>query len=520
MKPLHDLALKYKLSLAPFVCLVMLAAVATLALWGFGRLASALDQVYAKRLPSYVFSARLESDVRDMNGLINQSIALAAVGYGDEDISKIDQSLVKLIAQVQETLKTRAAEPSLDGEEREAVSAIAADFEKYRKSLRETLTLKATALVSAAAFFGNAQAEYARLLARISALSKRQLDGADALVAQTLRTAEDARALVLAAAAAAVLFAVAAVVAVTRGLLRRVRSLSGSARRLAVGDLTEPVQTEGDDEVGRLMADVETVRRQLAESLRKVHEAADSLRVAATQIAASSFDLGARTETTSASLQEAASSLHQLTMAVDQNASTCNLAAQGSSEAADEARKGGALMSRVVETMQDISHSSKRIGEVIAVIDRIAEQTNILALNAAVESARAGDHGKGFAVVAGEVRTLANKSREAAREIASLIGSSNQRIEAGQRLVQEAGASVAALVARACDVSSVVSDIRSAAVTQGSDIATVNEAVSAVDRGTQANAALVEESTAAAEGLRVQAQNLSEAIEQFKLDEG
>jgi len=283
--------------------------------------------------------------------------------------------------------------------------------------------------------------------------------------------------------------------------------------------LNQPVVIQGTDEIGQLMGDVETVRQQLAESLGTVRLATESLRVAATEIAAGNIDLGHRTERTSSSLQETASSLQQLSAAVDENVRISEEAASRSADAATAARQGGDLMTQVVSTMEDISQAGKRIAEVIAVIDRIAAQTNILALNAAVESAHAGEQGRGFAIVAAEVRTLAKQSREAAQEIAELIKTSGACVQTGRRLVEGASESVGDLVTRVANVAQLVSDIRRATASQSGEIVRINLALAAVDNSTQQNAGLVEQSGAAAESLRSQADSLSQAVSRFNVSE-
>ncbi|MBI5257856.1 MAG: HAMP domain-containing protein [Burkholderiales bacterium] len=513
----HNLALRHKLAIPPLACLLMLALVGSTALWGFARLAHTLELLNAQRLPSYTFSSSLESKLRDLNGLMNQSIALAAVGYGDEDVAKVDHAQQALAARIDSMIQERLAQSAAGNAEHQDLQALQASFGTYRQRLREALQMKQTALVSAATFLAAAQTEYTQLLERISASSQRQLDAAGADVAAARGVAQDARSLIALVALAAVGVAVAAIVWVAAGLLKRVRTLSQAMHRLATGDLTAPVPVQGGDEIGRLMADVESVRRQLAASLGLVHATTESLRVAATQIAAGNADLGGRTEATSGSLEQTASSLHQLTTTVDQNVSIAEAAAGNSNQAACYATRSGELMGQVVSMITEVSSASRRIAEVIGIIDRIAAQTNILALNASVESARAGEHGRGFAVVAAEVRSLATQSRSAAQEIATLVRSTDQRVQAGRQLVVDAGSSIDALVTRVGDVARLVTSILDAAVAQSGEISRINQSLAAVDHSTQQNAALAEETSAAAESLRVHADTLAHTVNRFKL---
>jgi methyl-accepting chemotaxis protein len=234
-------------------------------------------------------------------------------------------------------------------------------------------------------------------------------------------------------------------------------------------------------------------------------------------VAGGNQDLSQRTEQTASSLQQAASSMTQLTGTVRQSAEAASQANQLADSASSVARRGGAVVGEVVSTMDQISTASRRIADIIGVIDGIAFQTNILALNAAVEAARAGEQGRGFAVVAGEVRSLAQRSAEAAKEIKSLIGSSVERVEAGSRLVQEAGGTMNEIVASVQRVSDIIGEISAAAGEQSSGIGQVSQSVTQLDAMTQQNAALVEQSAAAAESLREQSQRLSGLVSAFRL---
>ena len=257
--------------------------------------------------------------------------------------------------------------------------------------------------------------------------------------------------------------------------------------------------------------------RQIEGAVGQVRHGADSVSVAAQQIAGGNADLSARTEQTASNLQQAANSMAQLTSTVNQTAESARTANQLASSASEVAARGGQVVAQVVSTMDEINTSSKKIADIIGTIDGIAFQTNILALNAAVEAARAGEQGRGFAVVASEVRSLAQRSAEAAREIKTLIGASVERVESGSRLVQDAGNTMGEIVASVQRVTDIIGEISAAAGEQSSGIGNVNGAVSQLDTMTQQNAALVEQSAAAAESLREQATRLSSVISTFKL---
>jgi methyl-accepting chemotaxis protein len=269
---------------------------------------------------------------------------------------------------------------------------------------------------------------------------------------------------------------------------------------------------------GSLMASftlmVEAVRKMIGET----RSAIDSINVAAKEIASGNADLSGRTEQAASNLEETASSMEQLTGTVRQSADAARTANQLATSAAQVAQQGGAVVADVVRTMEEINHASRKINDIIGVIDGIAFQTNILALNAAVEAARAGEQGRGFAVVAGEVRALAQRSAEAAKEIKSLIGASVERVDSGTLLVSDAGRTMGEIVDSVRRVTDVVSEITAATAEQSQGIAEVNSAIGVLDQMTQQNAALVEESAAAAESLREQAGKLAQALDAFRLD--
>jgi methyl-accepting chemotaxis protein len=289
------------------------------------------------------------------------------------------------------------------------------------------------------------------------------------------------------------------------------------ANEVAHGNLNVDASTERQDEVGDLMRALGAMTAQLTQSIATVLESSDSIRLASAEIATGNQDLANRTEQTASNLQRAASSTEQLTGTVRQSADSARQANQLAVSAAEVAVRGGAVVGQVVSTMEEINTSARKISDIIGVIDGIAFQTNILALNAAVEAARAGEQGRGFAVVATEVRSLAGRSAQAAKEIKTLIGVSVEKVDSGSRLVADAGATMTEIVNAVQRVSDIIGEISSASSEQSSDISQVNAAVMELDQMTQQNAALVEQSAAAAESLREQAQRLAQVVSAFKL---
>jgi methyl-accepting chemotaxis protein len=286
------------------------------------------------------------------------------------------------------------------------------------------------------------------------------------------------------------------------------------------GDLTQRLPVDGRDEITRIAASFNLFAEKIQKILLDVRSASNSITTASGEIALGAQDLSQRTEQTASNLQQTSSSMEQLTGNVRQTADAAQTANQLASSASSAAAKGGEVVSQVVSTMDEINSSSKKINDIIGVIDSIAFQTNILALNAAVEAARAGEQGRGFAVVASEVRSLAQRSASAAKEIKTLIGESVGKVETGSRLVEAAGNSMSDIVASVQRVTDIIGEITAAASEQSQGIGQVNVAVVQLDQMTQQNAALVEESAAAAESLKDQAQRLTEIVSVFKLNSG
>ena len=305
-----------------------------------------------------------------------------------------------------------------------------------------------------------------------------------------------------------------------RSITRSLAQARDLAECIAGGDLSRDTQALNHDEVGQLVAAMGRMQQSLRGLVRQVQDAAGNISTASSEIATGNHDLSQRTEQTAANLEEAASSMEMLTSTVQQSAQASRQASDFASSAAEVAARGGAVVSQVVSTMDQITTSSRKIADITGVIDSIAFQTNILALNAAVEAARAGEQGRGFAVVASEVRSLAQRSAGAAKEIKELIGSSVERVEDGSRFVSQAGQTMTEIVGSVRRVSGIIHEITASAAEQSDNIGHISQSVTQLDQMTQQNAALVEQSTAASESLREQALQLTRAVSQFKLHDG
>ena len=349
-------------------------------------------------------------------------------------------------------------------------------------------------------------------------------DSLDAASAADARASfANARILMLGLGGFALLAGVIAAYLITSGLLKKLGGepdyAATIAARIASGDLASRIETLPNDQNSLLM-EMKAMRNSLVNIVGQVRLGTDTMATASSEIAAGNHDLSARTEQQASSLEKTASSMEQLTTTVKQNADNAREANRLAMSASDVARKGGVVVAQVVDTMGSINESARKIVDIISVIDGIAFQTNILALNAAVEAARAGEQGRGFAVVAAEVRSLAQRSAAAAKEIKTLIGNSVEKVDIGSKLVSQAGVTMDEVVASVKRVTDIMAEITSASVAQSAGIEQVNKAIIEMDNVTQQNAALVEEAAAAAKSLQDQATELAMVVSVFKLEGG
>jgi methyl-accepting chemotaxis protein len=355
-------------------------------------------------------------------------------------------------------------------------------------------------------------------LSALDEMVNRQDQQAHDTVAASEDAFKQARLLTILGVTVSVVFGCIIAWLVSRGINLPLVQAVAIARRVADGDLSGRIAVESTDETGELMQALKDMNEHLSRTVGQVRSGADTIATASAQIAAGNLDLSSRTESQASSLEETASSMEELTSTVKQNSDNARQAGQLAQSASDVAVKGGAEVAQVVDTMGLINASSKKIVDIIGVIDSIAFQTNILALNAAVEAARAGEQGRGFAVVATEVRNLAQRSAGAAKEIKSLIGDSVERIDIGARLVNQAGATMQEIVDSVRRVTDIMSEITAAGREQTAGIEQVNQAIAQMDETTQQNAALVDEAAAAAASLHDQAENLVQVVSLFKID--
>jgi methyl-accepting chemotaxis protein len=353
----------------------------------------------------------------------------------------------------------------------------------------------------------------------MSDLVKVQRTRLDTLHEEIVRIKQESRRTVILLGILSVAFGIVCAWWLTRSITRPVTAAVALARRVAAGDLTTHPQVSSKDEIGELQEALKDMNDHLFELVRDIRTGANAIATASSEIAAGNLDLSSRTEEQASSLEETASSMEELTSTVAQNADKARQANVLATSAGAVAGQGGVVVSQVVETMASINASSKKISDIIGVIDGIAFQTNILALNAAVEAARAGEQGRGFAVVATEVRSLAHRSAAAAKEIKVLISDSVSKVEDGTKLVDQAGATMTDIVGSVQRVSDIISEITSATDEQTAGIGQINQAIAQMDQVTQQNASLVEEAAAASGAMQEQAAHLAEVVSVFKLDD-
>jgi len=358
-----------------------------------------------------------------------------------------------------------------------------------------------------------------KTLGLLNRLIELQRKAADEANAAAIVTGDRLARTVYAVELVALILAVLVAWTITRSIVGPLRDAVSVARRVASGDLTSNIVPEGRDEAAELLSALREMNDGLGRMVSQIRTGADSIAIGAGEVAAGNQQLSSRTEEHASSLEETASTLEEFTTTVKQNAEHAKQASSLAATASTTAQKGGEVVTRVVTTFQEVTASSKRIGDIIAVIDGISFQTNILALNAAVEAARAGEQGRGFAVVASEVRSLAQRSAESAKEIRGLIESSVGRVQAGAKLVEQAGKTMDELVGSVRKVAEIMTEIAAASHEQSSGIEQINKAITQMDTVVQMNASLVEEATAAATSMASQATGLARAVAQFRVDE-
>ncbi|GAA4430320.1 methyl-accepting chemotaxis protein [Acidovorax lacteus] len=462
------------------------------------------------------------ADLRGQMGAVRQHEKDMIIQY--EKPEAVKEAHAKWLSSLDDSKKS--AQRFLGGED-DGDNALALDIVKRLDSYRDLFAPVARQLEAggydtatiANRMSGKAVAEFAeadKLMVQLDEVLRKEVQ---ASVAQQRRISDQTKWLF----ALAVVITVVVVVPLTllnmQSICKPLAEAQRMARAIAGGDLSQTIAAEGRDEVSDLQRALAEMQQGLSALVAQVRDASGSIATASQEIASGNQDLSSRTEQTASNAQEAVGSLARLTGTVQQTASSSQMANQLAASASGTATRGGSVVEQAVSSMHEISASSRKISDIIGLIDSIAFQTNILALNAAVEAARAGEQGRGFAVVAGEVRSLAQRSAQAASEIKGLISTSVAAVDGGVRHVEDAGAAMKEIVASVQRVSDIIGEISAAATEQSAGIGQVNQSVGEIDRMTQQNAALVEQSAASAESLREQAALLSQVVQQFRLSD-
>jgi methyl-accepting chemotaxis protein len=514
MQFLSSLRIGARLGWAFGFILVLSAIVVTIGITRLSDISSSLTLIRSDRVPKVVKLAEITDNVnliaRELrNALIWDDPAKVATALDEAD--KARQTIAKIIEALTPTITSDEGRKRL-ATLTEARSAYVPLQQQFMDLVRAGKPAEAEQLL--AERLRPAQLAYIKAL---DGLKDLQIELVEAAANEGEREYAEARLLMF--GLLAVMAALGAGLGwwITRSITGPINQAVDVAERVAAGDLSSRIEVRSHDETGRLLAALKAMNASLVTIVDTVRKSSDSIATGSAQIASGNADLSQRTEEQASSLEETAASMEELGSTVKQNADNARQANQLALGASTVAARGGEVVSQVVETMKGINDSSRKIADIITVIDGIAFQTNILALNAAVEAARAGEQGRGFAVVAGEVRTLAQRSAEAAKEIKSLITASVERVDQGSALVDQAGATMEEIVTSIRRVTDIMGEISSASSEQSAGVTQVGEAVSQMDQVTQQNAALVEQSAAAAESLRVQAQHLVQAVSVFRL---
>ena len=511
-----NLTIKKRLLLSNLTSLGFVVIVGLIGYYAVGKLDNAMDAI---SINGTAIKAQLQAD--QAHDALRSDVLAAVLAGTNADADGQKQAAAD--AREHAALLTRSmddmARLATDAQLKQAMAQVRPDVDAYLAGVNTMLTLAVSDKEAAQAGFAGFMATFRKLEKSMEKLSS--LIEADSVIVRERgdEVVVTSGKQIIGTLALSVLVTLAAGMAVARSIIRPLDETIGFAARIATGDLAGELTVDPKDntETGRLKRALGDMRASLHGIVTLVRASTETMATASDQIATGNMDLSARTEMQASSLEETAASIEELTSTVKQNAGNARQANALATSALEVAGKGGDVVASVVNTMGAIDSASRKIVDIIAVIEGIAFQTNILALNAAVEAARAGDQGRGFAVVAQEVRSLAQRSNSAAKEINLLIGASVEQVNLGSRLVGEAGATMRDIVDSVTRVTDIMAEISTASLQQQSGIEQVNQAVVQIDSATQQNAALVEEAAAAAGSLRVQAAALAEVVSVFTL---
>ena len=511
-----NITISRRLSLGFGFLMLLMVAMAGIGISQLAHLNGQMKDVLYQKYPNTVMAG----DIIDQLNLVARSVRNVLLLKDPQQIQSENDRIVGAEKAIAQQL-TKLDKQLTDAPSRTLLASVLTAQKKYLEKRDKVLALVAS---------GNKEPAIDLLISDVRPVQSAYMGAVDKLILQqnlmmqaagntVEQTYDTASNLLIGLAAAGLLLAAAIAYTITRSITIPLNRAVTVAQTVAAGDLTSQIDASGSDETAQLLDALKTMNDNLQVIVRQVRNGTDTIATASTEIANGNLDLSSRTEQQAGSLEETASAMEELTSTVRQNADNARAANQLAVSASAVATQGGNVVGQVVNTMESISASSKKIVDIISVIDGIAFQTNILALNAAVEAARAGEQGRGFAVVASEVRNLAQRSATAAKEIKILINDSVEKVGNGSKLVEQAGATMDEVVTSVKRVTDIVSEISSAGHEQSNGIEQINQAILSMDQTTQQNAALVEQAAAAAQSLQDQASHLSTVVRVFKLDE-
>ena len=508
----------HKILIAPALAIVFMLGFGAIAYGIVSQQNQALEGLARHRLAGVTVAGDAARDIGEVHADVYRLFTLIANLSEDQVKQAVGQQKARIDAVAASLSKYRAL-PRLAEGERKALDAVLPLLPKYRSKVEDAIDLSIGDLSTGAMAMQTADTQFRGMVKELDALVQVEKKLAEQSYESASASSARALAVLVAVLVVAVLASGMAALMMSRAIVRPLHAAIRTADQIARGDLSTDVTVRGTDETADLLQALAEMTNNLRQLVGEVAGGAHMVADTSAQIAQGNQDLSQRTEEQASTLEETASSMEELTSTVSLNAQNARQASQLAMNASDVARKGGQVVGQVVSTMAGISGSSRKIGDIIGVIDGIAFQTNILALNAAVEAARAGEQGRGFAVVAAEVRNLAQRSAAAAKEIKSLIGESVQKVDAGGKLVHDAGKTMDEIVASVKQVSDLIAEIAAASEEQDAGIQQVNTAVTQMDQVVQQNASLVEEAAAATESMKVQASSLLRMVARFKLVE-
>jgi methyl-accepting chemotaxis protein len=513
---LNHLRIGPKLLLAPTLVLLLLILSSTGAWYGMVRQNASLENMVRVRITHLKAAADVLGEARHVHGNMYQLLSWTNGSFAKARLDTLEQQIKTRHAAIGTQLDTLRA--TATGTERTLVDAAITALAGYRKAVLETMEMAQMDQSIATNSMLKAETQFVQFNTQLTQLSA--LETTLSSQAHATASAEFSRLgwSLLLTVLLSILVSIVVTMLVRRAMLVEIRGIADAVQDLAAGKLMAGAPKQGNDEIAATSRVLDQTIAHLNQTLRTIMGAVQSIDTASREIATGNLDLSARTEMQASSLEETSSAMETLTQAVNDNADNAQLACELAGQASSLAVQGGVSMQQAVTTMATIRANSRQIVDIIGVIDGISFQTNILALNAAVEAARAGEQGRGFAVVASEVRTLAQRSAQAAKEIKTLIATSVTTIDGGSVAVQQAGDSMGAIVASVQQVNEIIQRVKQASAEQASGITEVNQAVAQMDDVTQQNAALVEQAAAAAASLQDQAVKLSAAVAVFTLD--